>query len=228
MKTFVTILLLVIANSIILSQDLPHYMTPDEQKAWETYQHPENPDHITPPPFAARVMAEWEELDGVAITWTSYTPVLRQIVDYVQDECLVYIICSDSNTVKNYLTSGGVPLINLRFIYAPFNSVWIRDYGPWSIYKDKADSMSFVDWIYNRPRPADDNIPVYISNYMNVPIYQTTTTPNNFIATGGNFMTDGHNTGFSSKLILDENPGKTEAEIDTIMKKYMGLTGILR
>ena len=61
-------------------------------------------------------MAEWEQLDGIMITWTSYTSILRQIVDYAQEEGIVYIVCSDSNTVKNFLTSGGVPLTNLKFI----------------------------------------------------------------------------------------------------------------
>jgi agmatine deiminase len=223
-----TTFLLIITSALILSQDLPHYMTPDELKLWETYQHPVSSDFITPPPVPVRVMAEWEELDGVAITWTSYTLQLRQIVQYAQSEGLVYIICSDSNTVKNYLTSGGVPLVNLKFIIAPFNSVWIRDYGPWSVYSNSADSMMFIDWIYNRPRPNDDQIPVHIANFMNVPLYQTTTSPYDFIATGGNFMTDGHGTGFSSKLILNENPGKTEAQIDTIMKKFMGLNRYIK
>jgi agmatine deiminase len=228
MKLFSIVLLLLFCTTLLYSQDLPHYMTPEEEKLWIDYQHPVYSDDINPPPMQVRTMAEWEELDGIAITWTSHTSILRQIVDYAQDEGLVYIICSDSNTVKNYLISGGVPLVNLRFIYAAYNSIWIRDYGPWSVYSNTADSMMFIDWIYNRPRPSDDLVPVHIANYMNVPLFQTTTSPNNFIATGGNFMADGHGTGFSSKLILNENPGKTEAQIDTIMKKYMGLNRYIK
>jgi hypothetical protein len=36
-------------------------------------------------------------------------------------------------------------------------------------------------------------------------------------------MVDGHGTAFSSKLILNENPSKTEAEIDEIMNKFLGV-----
>ena len=87
-----------------------------------------------------------------------------------------------------------------------------------------ADSLKIIDWIYNRPaRPQDDVIPVFFANQNGYPIYQTTTPPNDLIATGGNFMTDGQGTGFSSNLILNENPSHTAAQIDTIMKKYMGL-----
>ncbi len=81
-----------------------------------------------------------------------------------------------------------------------------------------------IDWVYNRPRPLDDQIPVYIAQMFNIPLHQATVSPYDFVATGGNFMVDGHGTGFSSKLIITENPGKTEAQIDTIAKKYMGLS----
>jgi len=85
-----------------------------------------------------------------------------------------------------------------------------------------------IDWVYNRPRPLDDQIPVYIAQMFNTPLHQATSPPNDFTATGGNFMVDGHGTGFSSKLMLTENPGKTEAQIDTIAKKYMGLSRYIK
>ncbi len=205
------------------AQNLPHKMTEGEQQLWMNYTPPANPLFTYPPAGPVRTMAEWEELQGIIITWTSYPSILSQIVDYAQDEGIVFIVCTDSNSVKSYLTSNGVPLVNLRFLLTGFNSIWCRDYGPWSIYKEDVDSLKIVDWIYNRPRPLDDIVPEFFADYINVPVYQTTASPYDLIATGGNFMTDGHGTGFSSNLILNENPSKTEAQIDTIMKLYMGL-----
>jgi len=219
--------ILFISNSF--SQDLPNFMTEKEKELYKTYQHPILPtDDTNPPPTPVRTMAEWEELSGLMITWTSFTYILRQVVDYAQDEGLVYIVCNDSNSVKSYLTSGGVSLTNLRFLITGYNSIWCRDYGPWSVYSGISDSLKIIDWIYNRPRPLDDIIPTFFANYISVPIYTTTQPPNDLVASGGNFMVDGHGTGFSSKLILNENPGKTEAQIDTIMKKYMGLTRYIK
>lgn len=228
-----TLIILIISTVFLVntsfSQNLPHYMTEQEKELYKTYQHPILPtDDPNPPPTPVRTMAEWEELSGIMITWTSFTYILRQVVDHAQEEGLVYIVCSDSNSVKNYLTSGGVSLTNLRFLITSYNSIWCRDYGPWCSYSGVSDSMKIIDWIYNRPRPLDDVIPTFFANYINVSIHTTTQFPNDLIGSGGNFMVDGHGTGFSSKLILNENPGKTEAQIDTIMRKYMGLSRYIK
>ncbi len=225
---FIFVFLFILTNTIIYSQKLPHKMTVEEEALWKDYIPAVYPLFTNPPASPVRTMAEWEELQGIMIAWTSYTSILRQIVDYAQEEGQVYIVCSDSNSVKSYLTQGGVPLFNLRFLITNFNSIWCRDYGPWTVYKDDVDSMKIIDWIYNRPRPQDDVIPVFFADYINVPIHQTTLLPYDLVATGGNFMTDGHGTGFSSRLIMDENPGKTEAQVDTIMKLYMGLSRYIK
>lgn len=207
----------------INAQDLPHRMTDKEKELWKTYTHPVNPLFSDPPPTPVRGMAEWEELQGVIITWRNFYSILKDIVDYAQEEGIVYIICSDSNVVKNYLINGGVPLHNLKYLITPSNSIWVRDYGPWTAYTNAADTLNIIDWIYNRPRPLDDVTPVFFANYINAPIYQTTTYPYDLIHSGGNLFIDGHGTAFSSNLILDENPTKTEAEIDTIMNKFLGI-----
>lgn len=217
-------LLLLILPFTLRAQDLPKGLTPAEELLMKNYTPPVSTEAFTSPPHApVRTMAEWEELEGIIITWTSYQSILRQIVDYAQDEGTVWIVCSDSNSVKNYITGGGVPLTNVKFIIASFNSIWVRDYGPWTIYNNNNDSLYLVDWVYNRPRPLDDQIPVVFGNYKNFPVYQTTTAPYKLIATGGNFMVDGLGTAFSSRLIVDENPTASEAQIDTILKKYMGV-----
>ena len=41
-------------------------------------------------------------------------------------------------------------------------------------------------------------------------------------------MTDGFGTGFSSNLIIDENPNKTVAQIDTIMNRFMGISRYIK
>ncbi|MDD5363307.1 MAG: agmatine deiminase family protein [Ignavibacteria bacterium] len=224
MKKVFFILFLLSLSANIFSQDLPNYMTPEELKIYKTYVPPKSlTDDFNPPYSRVRTMAEFEEFQSVMITWTNYTTILSQMVKYIQQECKLIIVCNDSNSVKSTLTSNGVPLVNLSFLIKPFNTVWCRDYGPWCVYTNDADSLRMVEWIYNRPRPLDDTLPVPIARFFNVPLHQMINSPNNLTATGGNFMVDGNGTAFSSKLILNENPGKTEAEIDTMMSRYMGI-----
>jgi agmatine/peptidylarginine deiminase len=224
-RFFYAFILCIWFNSIFAQiQTLPKQMTEEEKALLPYYQIPHFPDERTdPPPYLVRTMAEWEELHGIMITWTSFQSILAQIVDHAQEECTVYVVCADSNTVKNYLTNNSIPLHNIQYLVTNYNSIWIRDYGPWTAYSEQTDSLNIIDWIYNRPRPFDDVIPGIFANLINAPYFATTTPPNDLVHSGGNFMTDGHGLGFSSKLILQENPGKLESDIDTIMSKFMGI-----
>lgn len=229
MKQILILFILFVTAANAIPQDLPHFMTEKEKEIYKNYQPPFlNNDDTNPPPTPVRTMAEWEELQGTIVAWTSYTSIIRQIVDYAQDEGWVYIVCSDSNSVKSYLSSGGVSLTNLKFLVTSFNSVWCRDYGPWAAYSGISDSLKIIDWIYNRPRPLDDAVPVAFANFMGLPIYQAIASPDDLVHTGGNFMVDGNHTGFSSRLIIDENPAKTEAQIDNIANRYLGITRYIK
>jgi len=208
---------------------LPHQLTPQERSLMPQYleqvRNSGNRSGITTPPASpVRTAAEWEEADALCITWTSYTQILREIVRYAKEECTVYIICSNPATVQSYLTAGGVTVdASIVFITAPYNSIWMRDYGPEAGYTNDVDSLIINDWIYNRPRPQDDVLPEVIATQAGVPMYEMTQPPYDVVHTGGNFMCDGLGTGFSSELVLQENPDKTEAQIDNIMQQFMGI-----
>lgn len=223
-----------IFTSTFAQEILPVGFSDEELQQMELMKH-EPPVFInqygitTPPTSPVRNAAEWEEMQAVAITWTSYTSILKDIVKYAQQECTVYIICTDSNTVRNYLTANSVPLTNIRCEQAPYNSVWIRDYGPNTCYLNDVDQLILVDWIYNRPtRTKDDTIPSVIARDLSIPIYLTTQSPNNIVHTGGNFMSDGLGTAFSSKLILQENTSKTEAQINSVHNSFMGISRYIK
>jgi agmatine/peptidylarginine deiminase len=208
---------------------LPKWMTEAEKEIFQQYLY-ELPSgkSINPPASIPRTPAEFEEAQGVIITWASYSSELREIVRHARQAVTVYIVCSNISNVQSYLTAGNVPLENIIFIEAAFNSVWVRDYGPQSIYLAEDDQLAFVDWVYNRPRPNDNLIPGVMANYLSLPIFQMTNNPNRLIATGGNFMTDGFGTGFSSELILTENSSLSETQIDNIIHNYMGISRYIK
>lgn len=237
------VLLLVVLFGItnsVLAQNLPHNLTPEEARLLDDYNRQRQVRSASPdaPTAPVRTMAEWEEIEGLLIRWegTWVRPLLRDITRYARQEVEVYIVTEDSNAVRSYLNSGGVPLTNITFLDEPSNSIWARDYGQWTVYDNEVEDKRFIDWIYNRPRPDDDIVPEALATMLNVPLHQTINSPNDLVNTGGNFMVDGFGTGFASELILEENePGnpygvsvKSEAQIDTIMKHYMGLNRYIK
>lgn len=176
----------------------------------------------TPPNFNIRTMAEWEEIQSLTIAWEGFEPILTEIVRNSVNECKVFIACENPSEVENYLDYYDVNTSNVEYLDVSTNSIWMRDYGQNTIYKDDVDSIYLVDWVYNRPRPQDDTYPEFLANYMGVDLYQTSQNPNLLVHTGGNFMSDGFGTAFSSNLVLEEND-IDESSIDQIMNSFMGI-----
>lgn len=179
-----------------------------------------------PPTGSLRTAAEWEEIQALVVTWQSYKPTLAEIIRYAQEECKVIVHAPNAATAANELTNTYNVVLgpNVQIVTQPSNSLWIRDYGANSVYINDVDSLFLLDWKYNRPtRLQDDSIPRRYARELDVNLVQTTLEPNRVIHTGGNFMSDGFGTAFSSNLILEENPTKTEAQIDQIMSDYMGI-----
>ncbi len=239
---FFLVFLILGTSSIAQNNVVPRGMAPGEEKLMESYLANRNLNKgiTTPPSFSnIRAAAEWEEVQALVITWTGqFNSIQSQIVDAAQDECEVIIMCSDSNDVKNILSNNGVPTTNTAYIETDFNSIWIRDYGANTMYVNDVDSLFLVDWIYNRPRPDDDVIPDAYANYMGLDLYSMTNSPNDIMATGGNWMSDGIDIGFSSELIIDENdgnggqslnyPNHSINEIDNLYQDWMGINDYIK
>ena len=189
---------------------------------------------MTPPPTGpVRAAAEWEEVEYLVVTWESnFQGILRQIVAVGVQECKVIITTQNQAAVENYLTAGGVDLTNVIFMNAPWDSIWIRDYGGNTIYSEDVGERALTDWIYNRPRPNDNVMPSAHAAQTSIPIYITDSGTDDL----GNYMSDGLGNAFASRLILNENEAgnpygvsaKTEAQIDGIMQAYMGIENFIK
>ncbi len=238
-KTIYLFLALLAFSQTSKAQDdpLPRGLS-DAEKQWVAEDGPG-----TDPPFAygitdppllpIRAMAEWEELQALVVVWRSQKSIVAQIINAAKQECRVVVACPNIQTCQTELTGYGVDWSqNVDFILAPSNSFWVRDYGGSPCYLNDVDSLVWVDWIYNRPRPLDDAMPELFGQHFNIPVYTTTVAPNDLVHTGGNFMTDGLGFGFSSNLVLDENDSTNTwgasnhsvAEVEEIMDSYMNVS----
>jgi agmatine/peptidylarginine deiminase len=177
-------------------------------------------DHLRTPPASTPVRqpGEFEPMTGIIVRYPFGNPT-NLLVEYAEDTTLWVIVASTSQqtTVESILSSAGANMDHVEFIIASTNTIWVRDYGPWFIF-DGDGIQGIVDHIYNRPRPLDDVIPATIGALWSIPVYGMP-----LEATGGNYMTDGRGIGMSTRLILDENPGLTTAEVDSVMHEYTGI-----
>lgn len=233
--------LLVAAQSNGQTEPLPRGYTEDELARIARGDYIiRNPERgITTPPDAERLrnMAEWEEIQALTISWSSYPRILKRIVAAAKEQTQVIILSSDPQQTESFLLSNqGSPslpnLDNITILDAEYNSVWMRDYGANPVYINEVEDLILVDWRYNRiTRPEDDTSPQYIAEYLGLDLYSMTEPPTDLVNTGGNWMSDGFGTAFASKLVLEENePGnihgaapKTEEEIDDMIIDFHGV-----
>jgi agmatine deiminase len=195
----------------------------------------------SPPNFAVRSMAEWEELEAIVVTYrvsSQYAgadQVLGEIIKNAQTECKVIIACDNANIqaqATDFLTNYGIDLTqNIVFLIAPNNSIWVRDYAPNTVYQVGTNQRILVDWLYNNPiRTRDDTLAITLATYLNSPLYSMTGDTFGLVNVGGNFMCDGMGSAFSTRLVIDDNvlnddlcTDLTEAEIDDFHQSYMGI-----
>ena len=184
-------------------------------------------------------MAEWEEVQALTISWTSFPAILKQIVAAARLETQVIILSDDVQGTEDYLlssnTGGGAfaNLDNILIVDGNYDSIWLRDYAANPVYGNEVDSLILVDWLYNRERPNDDTSPAYIADALNLDLYETSDSPYDMVNTGGNYMSDGFGTAFASELVLEENDGNgeynifypthTEQQINNILETFMGI-----
>ena len=174
---------------------------------------------VTPPPMApVRGIAEYEPMEGVLIAYPLGIP--ESLVAEMSEDVMVTTIVDDAKEetqVRGHYSRNGVNMNNCNFIYAPHDTYWTRDYGPW-FATDGNGVICVIDTIYNRPRPDDDAIPSVTASFLGLDFYQM-----DLIHTGGNYMTDSLGISASTDLVWEENPLKTHEQINQIMHDYHGI-----
>ncbi|GAB1404244.1 hypothetical protein MASR1M74_14230 [Lentimicrobium sp.] len=103
-----------------------------------------------PPPGNVFSLGEFERNTGVLIAYPGHFGIPTTLIREMARDAIVTTLVAgitQENAVRNIFTSAGVNLDNCQFIYAPTNSYWTRDYGPWYI-ACKDNQMSF-NRLYN-------------------------------------------------------------------------------
>ena len=176
-----------------------------------------------PPEFAPQ--------QGLLLTW-DYHPqrniITAAIARAVQPSATVWVIYypgqapMDTTEIRSYLRNHEVPDENVILIPGWTETLWVRDYGPFTGYGtlgNRAMERQIIDAGYsNYNRPNDDSIPAQIGNLWNISVDEM-----RLQFEGGNLLTDGLGRGWSSTRIFSQNPNLSPDEVKTMMEQYFGL-----
>ena len=168
--------------------------------------------------------AEFEKNEGVMMVW-DYSPsrdsIIANIAKAAQQAGKVWIIYypgqapTDTSEIRTYLYSRGVLSDSLFFIPGYTETLWIRDFGPMTLYGNfgQGNERYIIDMGYGSyNRPKDDSIPSQIANLWN---WQQRSL--GLEIEGGNLIFDGLTRGFASTRVYEQNPDISPAMIRNIL-----------
>ena len=214
---------LLLTVSVAYAQDEPWYdpdplpqeMTPEE--LLRRHEIGLGFSSTPPPPGPVRNIAEFERSEAVLIRYPLGIP-LALVAALSEHVRVITLVANQTqqNQAASAFQGAGVTMANVEFLQAPTNSMWTRDYGPFYI-TDGNRQVGIVDFIYNRPRPDDDAIPVVLGAHLGVPVYAM-----DLVHTGGNYMAAGWGASASTDLVWEEN-GFDQARVLQRMLDYLGV-----
>lgn len=177
---------------------------------------------FAPPTGSVRAEAEFEGNEGIMVRWGTFNTLLTEMIvplTTATPPSTVYVVVSGTsqqNSASASLQGAGADISHVRFVIAPTDSVWMRDYGPRFIVD--SGRRAIVDHTYNRPRPNDNLIPIAMGNYLGETVYAMP-----LVHGGGNFHLFADRDAYMTRLIVNENPGLTEQQIQDTYLDYQGL-----
>ena len=219
-KLIVLVGLLTWVNALSFAQDTKkpdwkklHYLSEEEMLSGEkstlfSETNPPSGDYV-------RFPAEFEPMQAVTIRYPLGIPT--SLVKQLSERTKVYVIVTSSqqNSARSTFQNAGCNMNNITYFNMSTDSYWVRDFGPWYIFNDLEPAI--VDNVYNRPRPNDNMVPIYMGQELGLNVYGM-----NLTHTGGNMMEDGRGVGVSDELILQEN-GNNETNVRNKMRQYLGI-----
>lgn len=236
-------LLLVIGISLFSCKETPK--TNETNTTEETTLVVENQNSL--PDSQYRMAAEWEPALGTMITWPLSVPY-KLVVELAKDDKLYTLIPNQEakDEAIAWYTKWGINLDNVQFIFAEqgVDAWWVRDWGPHAVFSEN-ENMKLADgkYIYSTPvtglgckdslqflfktpdnkiikTTTEDDATIKLSKGLGIGLLKLP-----FATTGGNILTDGHGTAFSTCVLLNENrfDGISEKEFFDLNKEKLGI-----
>lgn len=195
-----------------------------------------------------RTAAEWEPALGTMIVWPLCIPY-KLVIELAKDNHLFTIVDNEAakKDALEWFTKWGIDEAKTTFIFAPqgVDAWWVRDWGPAAVFTpDKKMKLADGKYIYSTPvtnigctdsldflyktagnkiiqTGTDDSLTIFAGKGLNMEVLDLP-----FVSTGGNVLTDGLGTAFSTCVLSNENRfyGVTDDEFLRLNKKLLGIT----
>lgn len=200
-----------------------------------------------PASLGYRMPPEWAKHRGTWLSWPHresswpgrFEPVPRvfaEMVRHLAPAEEIHINVADATmeaAARNVLHAAGVRPDDVYFHHFPTNDAWCRDHGPIFLQRKTADrpEQLIVDWGYNAwggkypPFDLDDLIPTRIGEAFGIPVVYP-----GLVMEGGSFDVNGAGTLLTTESCLlnpNRNPGLGKADLERILRDYLGVSHVL-
>ena len=177
---------------------------------------------ITPPPRGAvRFPGEFEAMETLYLAYAGLPDYDRVYADIIasavgEGEIRILVTPWDRPMLDALLESSGVSPRRVTYVEdVPFDTVWIRDYGPQPVVAD--GRLAFVDPRYFSNCLYNDALPTNLASILGfLPVFR----PPLWLE-GGDLLSDGNGTCFTTTYTVTEN-GLTDEILGDLLRAYYG------
>lgn len=190
--------------------------------------------------------AEWNKHSGTLLIWPhnsetwpgkrldAVEKVYRDIIcTLLKYEPVVLLVANDETRKRAISGLGSISMLRypLEIHQVPVNDVWARDSGPIFIKNKKSETYRLTNWEFNswggkyEPWDDDNRIPEYISSVFSIPAYSV-----GKVLEGGSIETNGDGLFLTTESVLlnpNRNPELSKAEIEQMLKRYLGAENVI-
>lgn len=191
-----------------------------------------------------RLLPEWAPQCGVMLTWpsphTDWADILPdaeatydEIATAIAHRETCVINCVDGAHRAHILArlrARGVKESNLRFVHAPYNDTWVRDYGPVTVADGARLALrdfGFNGWGRKFTADRDDAVTRTLAAQG---LFRPPVTTVNAFLEGGAIETDGRGTLLTTSACLlspMRNPQLDRAATEGLLKQHLGMERVL-
>ncbi len=202
----------------------------------------------TPAALGYRMPAEWEPHAATWLSWPrpegisfpgggyarAVPALVKMVAALAESETVCINVCDDAHEAEVRRHLGGPPggYAHVKFYRIPTNEPWCRDHGPIFVTRDTDPHVAVCDFDYNAwgwkypPFDSDDIVPTRVAEALGgLPVYYP-----KIVLEGGSIDVNGSGTLLTTESCLlnpNRNPNLKKAQIETVIRDYLGVRNIL-